>query len=212
MKRATIGTARSRYALLALAILIAAAATAGALLSRSGAPQASAFRGSIPPPDIVAPDFALRDYTGELVRMRDLRGKVVLVTFLDTKCTEACPIIAGVIARGLDLLTPTQRGQMVALAITSNPHDDTPAAIRSFLRRHRAEGELRYLIGSERALRPVWDAFHVVPSIDTGSADVHSAPARIFDRRGLWVSTLHAGADLTPANLAHDVEAALESS
>lgn len=41
------------------------------------------------------------------------------------------------------------------------------------------------------------------------AADMHSAPVRIYDRDGLWVSTLHARADLTPENLAHDIEAAL---
>jgi hypothetical protein len=34
---------------------------------------------------------------------------------------------------------------------------------------------------------------------------------RIFDRRGIWVSTLHAGIDLTPANLVHDIRAALRT-
>jgi hypothetical protein len=42
-----------------------------------------------------------------------------------------------------------------------------------------------------------------------GNANVHSAPVRIYDPRGTWVSTLAAGVDLTPANLAHDVRSAL---
>jgi hypothetical protein len=32
---------------------------------------------------------------------------------------------------------------------------------------------------------------------------------RIYDRNGTWVTTLHPGADLTEANLAHDIRAAL---
>lgn len=46
---------------------------------------------------------------------------------------------------------------------------------------------------------------------ETGNADTHSADVRVFDRNGKWVATLHAGADLTPANLAHDITTALES-
>jgi len=34
---------------------------------------------------------------------------------------------------------------------------------------------------------------------------------RIYDRDGVWVSTLHAGADLTTENLVHDVRVALAS-
>jgi hypothetical protein len=39
---------------------------------------------------------------------------------------------------------------------------------------------------------------------------MHSAPVRIYDREGRWRSTLHAGVDLTPANLAHDIGLALD--
>lgn len=38
-------------------------------------------------------------------------------------------------------------------------------------------------------LRPVWKAFNVAVSFDTGEDDLRSAPVRIFDRRGVWVST-----------------------
>jgi hypothetical protein len=38
---------------------------------------------------------------------------------------------------------------------------------------------------------------------------VHSAPVRIFDTNGVWVATLHSGADLSAENLAHDLRLAL---
>jgi len=60
-------------------------------------------------------------------------------------------------------------------------------------------------------MRPVWKQFAVLPAAETGNADIHSADVRIFDRRGLWVSTLHAGVDLTPTNLVHDIRLALRS-
>ena len=60
-------------------------------------------------------------------------------------------------------------------------------------------------------MRPVWHAFGVLPAVDTGNDDVHSADVRVFDRQGEWVSNLHAGVDLTPANLAHDIRLALAS-
>ena len=60
-------------------------------------------------------------------------------------------------------------------------------------------------------MRPVWKDFGVLPATRTGSDDIHSADVRIFDRRGTWVSTLHAGIDLTPANLVHDIRIALSS-
>jgi hypothetical protein len=64
-----------------------------------------------------------------------------------------------------------------------------------------AARRLDYLLGSERDLRPLWTALHVLPSLGTGRDTLHSAPLRIYDRSGIWVATLHAGADLSEANL-----------
>ena len=60
-------------------------------------------------------------------------------------------------------------------------------------------------------MRPVWKDFRVLPATQTGSDNIHSADVRIFDRQGTWVSSLHAGVDLTPANLVHDIRAAMRS-
>jgi protein SCO1/2 len=158
------------------------------------------------------PDFALRDQDGRLVRSAELRGKVTLLTFLDTQCTEACPIIASQIARTLDLLTPDERAQVAAIAISADPTGDTPASIRTFLRRNRAERHLRYLSGPEDRLRPIWEAAQVLPSIDTGDDDTHSAPVRVYGRDARWIATQHVGADLSQENLAHDIRLALSNS
>jgi cytochrome oxidase Cu insertion factor (SCO1/SenC/PrrC family) len=172
----------------------------------------SAYRGSRPPPGVQLPRFALRSYRGDIVNTRALRGKVVLVTFLDTKCTEKCPIIASQIGAALPLLPASARRQVVALAVSVDPRVDSPGSVRRFLRRRHALGKLDFLLGSVKDLRPVWQASHIVAAADTGNADIHSAAARIFDRRGIWVTTLHPGVDLTPQNLAHDLLAALKRS
>jgi protein SCO1/2 len=167
------------------------------------------YRGSDVPSGTFLPSFSLRNYTGELVRSESLRGKVVLVTFLESKCEEACPIIAAEIAQGLALLATAERRRVAAVAVSTHPRDDTAASVRAFVRRYRLVGRLHYLIGSESELRPVWRKFHVLSALESGDADTHSAPVRVFDREGEWVTTLHPGIDLTPENLAHDVREAL---
>src|ERR671931_1364643 len=78
-------------------------------------PPAGSYRGSKPPPGIRAPDFRLRSYRGGEVQMRDLKGKVVVVTFLDTACRDKCPIIASLMGAGMHRLTPGERAQVEAL-------------------------------------------------------------------------------------------------
>jgi len=205
-------------ALIGVTLAVAAAGLAAILARSSGSGSGGVdladqllgpYRGSEPPEGNFLPSFTLRNYTGEVVSSRSLRDKVVLMTFLESKCKEACPVIAAEIAQTLALLTPAERRQVAALALSTHPADDSSSNVRAFVERHRLVGRLEYLIGSERELRPVWKAFHVLSALDSGDADTHSAPVRVFDPDGEWVATLHAGVDLTPGNLAHDLREAL---
>jgi cytochrome oxidase Cu insertion factor (SCO1/SenC/PrrC family) len=169
------------------------------------------YRGSEPPPGIRLPSFALRDVISRrLIRSADLRGRAVLVTFLDTDCTQQCPIIAGQIGRALTRMGAREASRVAPLAFSVSPMIDTRASVKRFLLEHRVLGRLEYLSGSVSALRPVWNDFGVLSAYETGDADTHSADVRVFDPQGVWVSTLHVGVDLTPANLAHDAQRALE--
>jgi len=171
---------------------------------RSASGERAVYRGSEPPPGIRLPNFALRDYTGELVRARNLRGKVVVITFLDSQCTASCPVIASQIGRTIDLLTSAERDYVEAVAISTDPAEDTRASARRFLARQRAVGKLRFLTRPEQAIRSVWKSFAILSSLESGKDTLHSAPVRVYDRNGMWVSTLHVGVDLTPENLVHD--------
>jgi cytochrome oxidase Cu insertion factor (SCO1/SenC/PrrC family) len=76
-----------------------------------------------------APAFALTDQHQQPVSSQGLRGKVVLVTFLDPVCTSDCPLIANQLAiadRGLGSLAR----QVAIVAIDTNPvfHNVTDVA------------------------------------------------------------------------------------
>ncbi|MGH3094049.1 MAG: SCO family protein [Gaiellaceae bacterium] len=202
---------KARVFALAVLAVVAAAVPVGLLAFTGDGEPGGDFRGSRPPPGIELPELALADQDGDVVRTEDLRGKVALVTFLDTQCEESCPLIASAIADGLERLTPEERRRVVALAISVDPVEDTPSSVRRFLASRGAEDALRYVVAPEAELRPLWEEFGVLPSADSGSDDLHSAPVRIYDRSGVWAATLHAGVDLTPQNLVHDVRVALAS-
>jgi cytochrome oxidase Cu insertion factor (SCO1/SenC/PrrC family) len=213
-------SASRRFTLLVAVGLIAGAIALGAVLAANqpwsertaaSGPPPGPYRGSEPPSGLRAPDFTLRDYRGKTVRMSALRGRVVLLSFVDTACKETCPIVTSVMASAYRRLPPAQRPQVVPMLMTVNPPVDTPRSIHRFLAARQALS-LYYLVGSVKKLRPVWKAYHVLPAVDTGNANVHSSDVRVFDRRGVWVSTTHARIDLTPANVAHDALVALKKS
>ncbi|HUG64231.1 MAG TPA: SCO family protein [Gaiellaceae bacterium] len=197
---------------IASAVGLAVAAVASFAGGSSPADGDSRYRGSEPPAGIAMPEFSLPNYDGRLIRSNALRGHVTVLTFLDSQCTESCPVIAWTVARVLDRLTRAERKDVEAVAISTDPAEDTPASVRRFLASNRANGKLQYVGGGEpeRELRRVWKAFQILSSLESGHDTLHSAPVRIYDRTGTWVATLHAGADLTEANLAHDILVALE--
>ena len=203
--------------LVALAAGLGIANRDGGDSSREGTsfehPSDGPYRGSEPPGRIELVDFELRDYTGVVVRSSGLRGKVVVLTFLDSQCTESCPVIASQIGRAFDLLSAGERRRVYAVAISTDPKEDTAASVRTFLRENRALGELHYVGGGEPEpkLRRIWKQFNILSSLESGEDTLHSAPVRIYSE-GIWVATLHAGVDLTPANLVHDVRVALNES
>ena len=84
-----------RLAVFAATIGIAVG-VAAALVHRSqgSAAQPSPLRGQItwPAGAKPAPGLSLRDQSGTTTSLESLRGRVVLLTFLDSKCVRECPI------------------------------------------------------------------------------------------------------------------------
>lgn len=206
-----------RLLILTVGSLVVAGALVGAFFAtgRSNGSQpelrGGPYRGSEPPPGIGIPNVTLHSYRGGVVGLRAQRGKVLVLTFLVSKCTDTCPIIAALIGRTWPLLSSPEKQQVRAYAISVNPIVDTRTSVRKFLTDRHALTALDWLVGSVKEMRPVWHDFSVLPAIDTGSNDIHSADVRVFNRAGVWVSTLHAGVDLTPANLVHDIRLALRA-
>jgi cytochrome oxidase Cu insertion factor (SCO1/SenC/PrrC family) len=173
--------------------------------------SASIYRGSESPVADRLPIFLLRDYRGDQVSSRDLSRDVVVLTFLDSQCEDACPGITAALGRTVDSLSPRERQRVRVVAISTDPREDTFESVQAFLAKQRAIGRLTYVTGPARGLRRVWGDFKILPSEESGSDSLHSAPVRIY-REGVWVATQHLGVDLLPTNLRHDIRVALKTS
>src|SRR6266567_6235697 len=68
-----------------------------------------------------APGLALRDQNGATVSLESLRGRVVLLTFLDSKCVRECPIEGHVLG---DVLRGIRRTGADAVVISVDPWAD----------------------------------------------------------------------------------------
>jgi protein SCO1 len=204
-KRRLAGAALTLVTLAALAVALAVSRPEQPLVLT----PTSEYRGSLPPPGLHLPGFMLHSFQGNLVTMQTLRDKVAVVTFLDTTCTDACPIIASVLGQAIAGLTPAERRHVSAIAITVDPARDTPQSVRHFLRARGALGKMDFLLGGLGQLVPVWHRFAIVSAPDSGDSNTHSADVRVYTRAGIWVSTLRPAMDLTTNNVVHDIRTAL---
>ena len=102
-------------------VVVGAAPMAAASLNPTADPiLAQAIAGYSPPLDSPASPFRLTDQDGRTVTLASLRGKVVLLTFLDPVCTTDCPLIAQEFkATGTMLGAQAQQTELVA--IVANP-------------------------------------------------------------------------------------------
>jgi protein SCO1/2 len=209
-------SARLRIVLLtvaALALAGAATATLAKVLDDDGpaakvtevsdgveAPS-SRFKGALRPAGARAPDFALRDQDGGLVRLSRLRGRVVVLSPMYTTCKDTCPLVAQQIQDALlDLPRPVRAG-VVALALSVDPANDTAASARKFLRARLVSRHLDFLLGSQAELRPVWKAYGFSPQT---SELEHNSYVVLIDKRGYQRIGFPLNF-LTPESLTHDL-------
>jgi len=184
-------------------VLVGALALGGIVLAAAGGGDEdpvsapNQFAGATMPADARAPDFKLRDEQGEQVSMRALRGQPVVVTFLYSHCQDTCPITAQTIRGALDELGH----DVPALAISVDPPNDTPASARKFLAEQRANGRIRFVLGSRAQLHPIWTGYGITPQRITQEhlAHITLVDARGFQRVGYPI------AQATPERLAHDL-------
>ena len=94
---------------------------ASAAANRTADPiLALAIEGNSASLDLPAPGFSLTDQNGQTVSLASLRGKVVLMTFLDPVCTTDCPIIAQEFKQTGQMLG-AQDESVELVAVVANP-------------------------------------------------------------------------------------------
>ena len=130
-----------------------------------------------------APAFELRDHNDDRVSLGALRGRPVLLTFLDSHCEEQCPIEGRQLGMTLRGMTPADRPTLVIVSV--NPAGDTPASIRHATASWRLAGPWRWhwLSGTKRELEPVWRNYGITVAPATNDI-THGLVLYLIDRRG----------------------------
>jgi cytochrome oxidase Cu insertion factor (SCO1/SenC/PrrC family) len=185
---ATTASARSVGAVAALAIIaLGAAPMAAAATNRTADPiLALAIAGDSTAMNVPAPAFQLTDQDSQPVSLASLRGRVVLMTFLDPVCTSDCPIIGAELKEAGVLLGAADK-HVELVAVVANPTYRSVAFTQAF---DREEGlntvpNWLYLTGSLSQLGQVWRQYGItVEDLPAGAMSAHNDLAVVIDRTG----------------------------
>jgi cytochrome oxidase Cu insertion factor (SCO1/SenC/PrrC family) len=172
----------------ALGVVILGAAPMAAAQANSGASTilAQSLAGSVAPMDYPVKDFQLTDQNGHTVTPATLRGKVVLLTFLDPVCTSACPLIAQEF-RSAGQLLGSSSSRVELVAIVANPVFYQRTYTRAFTQQEGLAQvpNWQFLTGPVPTLRKVWADYGIDSEVEPGGSMVgHTEVAYVIDPSG----------------------------
>ena len=156
------------------------------------------------------PDFSLDDQAGRRITLSGLRGKVVAVNFIYTRC--ALPQFCLRISNNFGVLQKRFADRLgrdlVLLTITFDPQRDTPEALARYASQWKADPKTwHFLTGAVSDVRRVCSQFGVDYFPDEGLMN-HSLRTAILDREGTLVASIEGNA-YTPEQLGDLVASAL---
>ena len=133
-----------------------------------------------------APSFVLSDQEGHRFDSTTLRGKVVVLNFIFTTCTDVCPLFTANFAQLQRTLNDGHRGDVFFISITTDPEVDSPKVLKSYAQRYGADFKnWAFLTGTETQLKPVWKGFGI-RVIKRGRGLVqHTSLTTVIDRQGM---------------------------
>ncbi len=118
----------------------------------------------------LAPDFTLTNQFGQSVTLSQLRGKTVVLAFIDARCTTICPLTAAAMVDAMHLLGPRASG-VALVAVDANPAATAVTDVRAFSVAHGLLYGWQFLTGSASQLRAVWRAYGIYVAVVKGNID-----------------------------------------
>jgi protein SCO1/2 len=104
----------------------------------------------------VAPQFELTDQDNKRIALKNLRGKVLAITFIFASCADSCPMLTATMAIMQDRLGTAFGPDVHFVSITVDPERDTPEVLKRYAVSHRVNhAGWSFLTGTPAEIRDV---------------------------------------------------------
>lgn len=148
------------------------------------------------------PDFALTDQHGANVSLSSLRGKVVAITFIYTRCPlpDYCPRMMANLGAVRQRFGERLGRDLAFLTVSFDPRYDTPDRLRAYAGHYKANVPgWHFLTGASEQIARVCAAFGVEYWPEEGLI-THTLQTAVIDRQGRLAAAIE-GKDYTPQQL-----------
>ncbi|MBI1742723.1 SCO family protein [Candidatus Acetothermia bacterium] len=138
----------------------------------------------------LAPGFRFVDQNGASMALSDFRGWVVVLTFLDNRCQDVCPLTALHLRLTYERLKRegVDASHVVFLGVNVNVEANKSADVMKFTKEYGLDRipTWHFLTGAREELEPVWKAYAITvyrPQGEEGEI-VHTPGVFLIDQRG----------------------------
>ena len=139
-----------------------------------------------PVPGVPAPGFRFTDQRGHTMTLASLRGKVVVLEFMDPHCTDICPIVSQEFVDAYRQLG-AQASKVVFAAINVNQYHATVRDMATYSTAHRLNTipDWHFFTGPVPALQAAWRDYNVQVEAPNPNADIiHTSAVYFIDAKG----------------------------
>jgi len=133
-----------------------------------------------------APDFTLTDQNGRTLSLSSFRGRAVVLEFMDTHCTDICPIISQEFIDAYRDLG-TAASHVVFVAVNVNVYHAGVSDVAAFSQEHQLNTipSWHFFTGSPSDLHSVWRHYGIQVQAPSPNADIiHSSFVFFIDPTG----------------------------
>lgn len=147
--------------------------------------------------DNPVPDFTLRNADGQPVRPADFLGKVTILHFIYSSCTDVCPLHAEKLAEVQKMINQTPMIDMVRfVSITTDPVRDTGEVLKDYGPKHGLDPVnwqfLTIAPGEpEDTTRKLAQAFGHRFTVESDGTITHGVVTHIIGKFGRWQGNFH---------------------
>lgn len=156
-----------------------------------------------------APAFTLIAQDERRISLADLRGKVVVLTFIYTACADTCPLLTAKMAALQGRLGADFGTRVFFVSVTVDPERDTPAVLKGYGVAHGARFDgWAFLTGTPAEIQDVARRYGIFAK-KTARGDVdHTFLTSVIDPRGV-LRVQYMGVRFEPTELLTDIRSVL---